>query len=44
MLDHALYMKAIHGAKTKNDRIDSARITALLKEGTLPMAYVYPRE
>ena len=37
-------MKAIHGGKAKNDRIDSAKIAALLKGGTFPMAYVYPRE
>ena len=44
VLGHALYMKAIHGAKTKNDRIDSHKIAALLKAGMIPMAYVYPRE
>jgi len=44
VLGHALYMKAIHGAKAKNDRIDSAKIAALLKGGTFPLAYVYPRE
>ena len=44
VLGHALYMKAIHGAKAKNDRIDSAKIAALLKGGIFPMAYVYPRE
>lgn len=42
VLGHALYMKAIHGGKTKNDRIDSKKIAALLRGGTLPMAYVYP--
>lgn len=30
VLGHALYMKAIHGSKTKNDRIDSYKIAALL--------------
>ena len=44
VLGHALYMKAIHGAKTKNDRIDSQKIAALLKAGMIPMAYVYPAE
>jgi transposase len=44
ILGHALYMKAIHGGKTKNDRIDSYKIAALLRGGNLPMAYVYPRE
>jgi transposase len=44
VLGHALYMKAIHGAKAKNDRIDSEKIAQLLKGGLLPKAYVYPRE
>jgi transposase len=35
-------MKAIHGAKAKNDRIDSRKIAALLRGGTFPLAYVYP--
>jgi transposase len=35
-------MRAIHGAKTKNDKIDSQKIAALLRGGMLPMAYVYP--
>lgn len=44
VLGHALYMKAIHGGKTKNDRIDSYKIAALLRGGNLPYAYVYPHE
>lgn len=44
VLGHALYMKAIHGAKTKNDRIDSHKIAILLRAGVIPMAYVYPAE
>lgn len=44
VLGHALYMRAIHGAKAKNDRIDSRRIAALLKGGLMPQAYVYPAE
>ncbi len=44
ILGHALYMKAIHGSKTKNDKIDSQKIAALLKAGMIPMAYVYPAE
>src|SRR5512139_835575 len=44
VLGHALYMKAIHGGKSKNDRIDSHKIAALLRGGTLPTAYVYPRK
>ena len=44
VLGHALYMKAIHGAKTKNDRIDSQKIALLLRAGMIPMAYVYPAD
>jgi transposase len=44
ILGHALYMKAIHGAKTKNDKIDSHKIAVLLRGGMIPMAYVYPSE
>jgi transposase len=42
VLGHALYMKAIHGGKAKNDRIDSQKIAVLLRGGMLPQAYVYP--
>jgi hypothetical protein len=42
-LGHALYMKAIHGGKAKNDRIDAGKIAHLLPGGNFPMAYVYPR-
>jgi transposase len=44
VLGHALYMKAIHGGKAKNDRIDSLKIATLLRGGMLPQAYVYPPE
>jgi transposase len=44
VLGHALYMKALHGGKTKNDRLDSYKIAALLRGGNLPYAYVYPRQ
>src|SRR5919204_2470310 len=44
VLGHALYMKAIHGGKAKNDRIDSQKIAVLLRGGMLPQAYVYPAE
>ena len=30
VLGHALYMKAIHGGKTKNDKIDAHKIATLL--------------
>ena len=43
VLGHALYMRAIHGAKVKNDRVDSRKIAALLRGGMFPTAYVYPR-
>lgn len=43
VLGHALYMKAIHGSKTKNDKIDSQKIAMLLRGGLIPMAYVYPQ-
>src|SRR5512132_4420153 len=42
VLGHALYMKAIHGGKAKNDKIDSQKIAVLLRGGMLPQAYVYP--
>jgi transposase len=42
ILGHALYMKAIHGGKAKNDKIDAQKIAALLRGGMLPQAYVYP--
>jgi len=44
ILGHALYMKAIHGGKTKNDRIDSFKITKLIRGGNFPLAYVYPKK
>jgi transposase len=43
VLGHALYMKAIHGGKVKNDKIDAEKIAALLRSGMLPQAYAYPR-
>src|SRR2546430_1771059 len=42
VLGHALYMKAIHGGKAKNDRIDARKIAVLLRGGMIPQAYVYP--
>ncbi len=42
VLGHALYMKAIHGGKTKNDKIDSYKLATLLKGGNFPVAYAYP--
>src|SRR5947209_1472122 len=43
VLGHALYMKAIHGGKAKNDQIDAAKIARLLRGGTFPLAYAYPK-
>jgi len=37
-------MKAIHGGKAKNDRIDSFKIANLIRGGNFPLAYVYPKE
>jgi transposase len=42
VLGHALAMKAIHGGKAKNDKLDSHKIAVLLRGGMLPQAYVYP--
>src|SRR5918995_1772655 len=44
VLGHALAMKAIHGGKAKNDKIDAQKIAILLRGDMLPMAYVYPPE
>jgi hypothetical protein len=37
-------MKAIHGGKTKNDKIDSFKIAKLLRGGNFPLVYDYPNE
>jgi transposase len=44
VLGHALYMKAIHGGKAKNDKIDSRKIAVLLRGGMIPQSYVYPEK
>jgi transposase len=36
-------MKAIHGGKAQNDKLDSRKIAVLLRGGMLPQAYVYPK-
>ena len=36
-------MKAIHGGNTKNDLIDSFKISMLMKEGNFQLTYVYPK-
>lgn len=38
VLGHALYMKAIHGGKAKNDKLDSEKIARLLRGGTFTLA------
>ena len=42
VLGQALSMKAIHGGKATNDKIDSQNIAVLLRGGMLPQASVYP--
>jgi transposase len=37
-------MKAVHGAKTKNDRKDAHTIASILRGGTFPLAHVYPEQ
>src|SRR5262245_38490166 len=44
VLGHAWAMKAVHGSKTTCDRHDAEAIARLLKGGTFPPAYAYPRE
>ena len=44
VLGHALSMKAIHGGKAKNDKIDAHKIAVLLRGGMLPQASVSPAE
>ena len=44
VLAHALYLKAIHGGKNKNDRIDSEKLAHLLRTSLIPPAYVYPAD
>ena len=44
VLGHALCMKAIHGGKATNDKIDAQKIAVLLRGGMLPQADVYPAE
>jgi hypothetical protein len=40
VLGHALYMKALHGGKAQNDKIDAHTIALLRRGGMLPQAYV----
>ncbi len=43
-LGHAYYMKVIHGGKNKHDRLDSKKITGLMRTDFFPLAYPYPKE
>lgn len=42
VLGHALYLKAIHGGKVKNDKLDSEKLAMLLRGGNFTTAYAYP--
>ena len=44
VLAHALYLRAIHGGKNKNDRLDSEKLAHLLRSNLIPPSYVYPAE
>jgi transposase len=44
VLAYALYLKAIHGGKNKNDRIDSEKLAHLLRSNLIPPSYVYPAD
>jgi hypothetical protein len=44
VLGQALYMKAIHGGKAKNDTSDAHKIAAVRRGGMLPQASVSPAE
>jgi transposase len=37
-------LKAIHGGKSKNDKIDAHQLATLLRGGAFHQAYVYPKE
>lgn len=44
VLGHALYLKAIHGGKVKNDKVDSEKLALLLRGGNFTTAFAYPKE
>ena len=44
VLGHALYLKAIHGGKVKNDKVDSEKLAYLLRGGNFAVAYAYPKQ
>jgi transposase len=43
VLGHALYLRAVHGGKTKTDAVDAMKLARLLRGGTFAEAYVYPK-
>lgn len=43
LVGHAYYMRLIHGAKAKNDKIDANKIARLLRGGNFPLSYIYPK-
>jgi transposase len=43
LVGHAYYMRLIHGAKAKNDKIDAHKIARLLRGGNFPLSYSYPK-
>ena len=44
ILGHALYIKAIHAGKTKNDKINALKIAKLMRGGNSPLAHMYSKE
>jgi transposase len=42
VLGHALYLKAIHAGKVKNDKVDSEKLAYLLRGGNFACGYAYP--
>ena len=42
-LGHALAMRHIHQGMSKSDKIDAAKLAAMLRGGVFPLAYAYPR-
>ena len=44
VLGHAYYLRAIHGAKVKNDKVDSEKLAYLLRGGNFAVAYAYPKD
>ena len=43
VLGHALYLKATHGGKVKNDKLDSEKLALLLRGGNFTTAYAYAK-